>query len=139
MRILFTFILISIALVVKSQEHHQPQRTAADIARKQTEMLVRELHITDSAMRDTLFRMHLKYANRRINNCTRAEALQIMLQMQEELKNILTAEQFESFINHRIDQRPRSPQNPCNWIAPSLQGNPAPLPSGATHTPPPPQ
>ena len=138
MRILFTIILISIVFAVRAQEHSHPQRTAADIARKQTEMLVRELQITDSALRDTLFRMHLKYANLRINHCTRAEALQCMLQMQEELKQILTAEQFEAFMNHRIDQGPRSPQNPCNWIAPSLHSDPLPSSNRETDMQPPP-
>lgn len=96
-RILFILILSSFVLGVHAQEKRShPQRTPADIARKQTEMLVRELNITDSVQRDTLYRMHLKYANMRSQHCTRADNLNLMMAIQEELKNILSPEQFEA-------------------------------------------
>ena len=57
--ILIVTLLMSVALGAQEQQH--PHRTAADIASKQTEMLIRELNITDSVLRDTLYRMHLKY------------------------------------------------------------------------------
>ena len=118
MRCFLIFSFIVVALLALAQNHH-PQRTATDIARKQTEMLVRELQITDSVLRDTLFRMHLKYAEKRQSeNYTRADVLQCMLLMQEELKNILPAELYEAFMNRQLNHEPRSPQNPCNWIAP---------------------
>ena len=139
MRYLLIFTFIVVALLATAQHHH-PQRTATDIARKQTEMLVRELQITDSVLRDTLFRMHLKYAEKRQSeNYTRADVLQCMLLMQEELKNILPAELYETFMNRQLNHEPRSPQNPCNWIAPHPHhGERAPQVSEAPDMPPPP-
>ena len=139
MRYLLIFTFIVVALLATAQHHH-PQRTATDIARKQTEMLVRELEITDSVLRDTLFRMHLKYAEKRQSeNYTRADVLQCMLLMQEELKNILPAELYETFMNRQLNHEPRSPQNPCNWIAPHPHhGERAPQVSEAPDMPPPP-
>ena len=139
MRYLLIFTFIVVALLATAQHHH-PQRTATDIARKQTEMLVRELEITDSVLRDTLFRMHLKYAEKRQSeNYTRADVLQCMLLMQEELKNILPTELYEAFMNRQLNHEPRSPQNPCNWIAPHPHhGERAPQTSEAPDMPPPP-
>ena len=103
-------------------------------------MLVRELQITDSVLRDTLFRMHLKYAEKfRSKDYTRADALQYMLLMQEELKNILPTELYEAFMNRQLNHEPRAPQNPCNWIAPHPHhGERAPQASEAPDMPPPP-
>ena len=139
MRYLLIFTFIVVALLATAQHHH-PQRTATDIARKQTEMLVRELQITDSVLRDTLFRMHLKYAEKRQSeNYTRADVLQCMLLMQEELKNILPTELYEAFMNRQLNHEPRAPQNPCNWIAPhSHHGERAPQASEAPDMPSPP-
>ena len=139
MRCFFIVSFIVVALLALAQNHH-PQRTATDIARKQTEMLVRELEITDSVLRDTLFRMHLKYAEKRQSeNYTRADVLQCMLLMQEELKNILPAELYEAFMNRQLNHEPRSPQNPCNWIAPHPHhGERAPQTSEAPDMPSPP-
>ena len=139
MRYLLIFTFIVVALLATAQHHH-PQRTATDIARKQTEMLVRELQITDSVLRDTLFRMHLKYAEKRQSeNYTRADVLQCMLLMQEELKNILPTELYEAFMNRQLNHEPRAPQNPCNWIAPHPHhGERAPQVSEAPDMPPPP-
>lgn len=139
MRYLLIFTFIVVALLATAQ-HHYPQRTATDIARKQTEMLVRELQITDSVLRDTLFRMHLKYAEKRQSeNYTRADVLQCMLLMQEELKNILPTELYEAFMNRQLNHEPRAPQNPCNWIAPHPHhGERALQASEAPDMPPPP-
>ena len=139
MRCFFIVSFIVVALLALAQNHH-PQRTATDIARKQTEMLVRELEITDSVLRDTLFRMHLKYAEKRQSeNYTRADVLQCMLLMQEELKNILPAELYETFMNRQLNHEPRAPQNPCNWIAPHPHHSErAPQASEAPDMPPPP-
>ena len=139
MRYLLIFTFIVVALLATAQHHH-PQRTATDIARKQTEMLVRELQITDSVLRDTLFRMHLKYAEKRQSeNYTRADVLQCMLLMQEELKNILPTELYEAFMNRQLNHEPRAPQNPCNWIAPHPHhGERTPQASEAPDMPPPP-
>ena len=139
MRYLLIFTFIVVALLATAQHHH-PQRTAIDIARKQTEMLVRELQITDSVLRDTLFRMHLKYAEKfRSKDYTRADVMQYMLLMQEELKNILPTEIYEAFMNRQLNHEPRAPQNPSNWNAPHpYHGERAPQASEAPDMPPPP-
>lgn len=124
-RIVLTIIIIAFSLIAKAQVHSHPQRSAADIARKQTEMLVRELHITDSTLRDTIYRMHLKYAKKRTANSTQNEILECMQNIQEELKQILTPAQYKAFMNLRHNQGPRSPQNSCNWLAPQQGVAPA--------------
>ena len=119
MRSMCILLILIVALPALAQKHQHPQRTATDIARKQTEMLVRELNITDSILRDTIFRMHLKYAKQqKREDYTRADVIQCMLLMQEELKHILPSELYDAFMNRRLNHQPRSPQNPCNWIAP---------------------
>ena len=137
-RMLFILVVSIVILGVQAQDKgSHPQRTPADIARKQTEMLVRELNITDSVQRDTLYRMHFKYANMRNEHCTRADILNFMMAIQEELKSILTPEQFEAFMNRQLNHQPRSHQYPCNLIAPHQHGAPPPPPR-APHMPPPP-
>jgi hypothetical protein len=121
MRIVFILLIISFTLVAKAQVNSHPQRSAADIAHKQTEMLVRELNITDSTTRDTLYRMHLKYAKKRTTLSNRDEILECMRNIQEELSHILTPAQYNAFMKLRLNQGPRSPQNSCNWLAPQQQ------------------
>ena len=113
--VLYIFCLI--LLPVASLAQHRPQRTAEDIASKQTEMLVRELQISDSVLRDTLYRMHLKYACQRLANNTRAEAMRVMYAITEELEHILPAELFQQFMNHQVNYEPHRPQMPFNRIS----------------------
>lgn len=75
---------------------------------KQTMRLVRELGITDSVRIDTLYRMHLKYALVRQKGLSRAQNLERMQAIHNELKNLLTPEEFEHFMNHPAEQ-PRRP------------------------------
>lgn len=107
---------MSISLSLGAQEQFSPKRTAMDIARKQTEMLVRELGITDSLLHEALFHMHLKYAQMRNISNTRNEAIQRMLQMQEELKQILGPELFDIFMNRQVENDARTPKHTCKWI-----------------------
>lgn len=107
-------ILLS-SLLLHAQDENYPRRTANDIANKQTEMLVRELGIHDSVIRDTLFHMYLKYAKMSIVSNTRNEAIQRLLQMQEELRLILTPEQYTTFMNRQMGNHPRIPHHPCHW------------------------
>ena len=113
-----SLVLLALSLSMVAQKSVQPRRTAADIAQKQTEMLVRELNITDSVLRDILFHMHLKYATLRDISNTRNEAIQRMIQMQEELKDILSPEQFAAFMNRQVEHHPRTPHHPCNLVVP---------------------
>lgn len=100
----------------------RPPRTPEEEATKQTTRLVRELGITDSVRYDTLYRMHLKYARIRQNGLTRAQNMERMQAIFNELKILLTAEEFERFINHPAEQ-PRRPHG-ANMLAPGKQQMP---------------
>lgn len=143
-RIGYIILFLFFSLLLFAQHSTHPRRTAEDIARKQTEMLVRELGITDSVLRDTLFRMHLKYANMRHDGFTRADVMDCMQRIQEELQQLLSPEQFATFMNRQLNPHPRTPQHPCNWIAPSPHHPQMPpsdeqfQPEGEPNMPPPP-
>ena len=62
---------------------------------KQTEMLVRDLDIHDSLLRDTIYRVHLRYARRRDQATTRMEAVECINRLLLELKGILSPSQYE--------------------------------------------
>ena len=100
------------------QAHHNchPQLTSEDIARKQTEMLVRELSIQDSIIRDTLYHLHLKFARKREISNTRAEAMQYMQEANAELQTILTPEQYEQYMNQQVNYAPHRHRAPHNRI-----------------------
>ena len=100
----------------------RPQRTPEEEAIKQTLRLVRELDITDSVRIDTIYRMHLKYARFRQKGLTRAENMERMQAIYEELKHLLTPEEFERFMNHPAEQ-PRRPRG-ANVIAPAKAPTP---------------
>ena len=113
------FILIIVFICASAKLCAQyPRRTAEDIARKQTEMLVRELNIRDSIIRDTLYHLHLKYAHKREISNTRAEAMQYMQEINAELQNILTPEQYQQFMNQQVNYGPHRPHKPYNSIIP---------------------
>ena len=63
----------------------------------------------DSVRIDTLYRMHLKYALVRQKGLSRAQNLERMQAIHNELKNLLTPEEFERFMNHpaELPRRPR--------------------------------
>ncbi len=105
-----------------AQEPVRPQRTPEEEALKQTMRLVRELGIQDSVRFDTLYRMHLKYAMIRQKGLTRAENMQRMQAIYDELKVLLTPEEFERFMNHPAEQ-PRRPRG-AGVLAPAKQGPP---------------
>ncbi len=66
---------------------------------KQTEMLVRDLEISDTTLRDTIYRIHLRYARSRQESFTRTEAVERMNRLLSELKLILTPQQFERLMS----------------------------------------
>jgi hypothetical protein len=117
MKHLFILILaILFVSLLRAQNNCHPQRTAEDIARKQTEMMVRELCIHDSLIRDTLYRMHLKFAQKRTISNTRAEAMQYMQDANMELQRILTPEQYQQYMNQQINYAPHRHRAPYNRI-----------------------
>ena len=106
------FLLIALLVLLSQpawcqppQGEHMPPRTAEEEAMKQTERLTRELAISDTVTRDTLYRLHLKYAVLRRKGLTRAQNLQYMQQATEELSHILSEEQFNRLPHP--DERPQ--------------------------------
>ncbi len=112
MKRLFSIICATfVAGLMLAQEpvRERPQRTPEEEAMKQTMRLQRELGIRDSVRIDTLYRMHLKYARIRQKGLTRAENMDRMQSIYNELKQLLTPDEFERFMNHPAEQ-PRRPR-----------------------------
>lgn len=121
------FILLSAAIMagfVWAQEpaEERPHRTPEEEALKQTVRLVRELDINDSARFDTIYRMHLKYARFRQKGLTRAENMERVQAIHNELKHLLTVDEFDRFMNHPVEQPRRS--HGANAIMPARQTAP---------------
>ena len=125
------YILSLVALlagVMMAQDNFErPQRTPEEEALKQTTRLIRELGIQDSARIDTLYRMHLKYARFRQKGLSRAENMERMQSIYAELKQLLTPDEFERFMNHPAEQ-PRHPRG-AGFVAPAKQLPPKELPA----------
>ena len=96
-------------LMLAQEQTVRPQRTPEEEASKQTERLVRELGIKDSVRIDTIYKMHLKYAQIRQKGLSRAENMERMQSIYNELKRLLTPDEFERFMNHPAEQ-PRRPR-----------------------------
>lgn len=96
-------------------EYKRPIRTPEEEANKMTELLSRELSLTE-LQKDTVYRIHLKYAKLRRTSNTRQEALQRMNDMTKELLQVMTKKQQESFLNKQIDNEPRRPQSSVGRI-----------------------
>jgi len=108
---IFTFfcaVLFAGSLMAQEPVAKRSLRTPEEEALKQTVRLVRELGIRDSARFDTLYRMHLKYARSRHTGLTRAQNWERMQAIYNELKLLLTPQEFEQFMNHPAEQ-PRRP------------------------------
>lgn len=118
-RISFVLFAALTAGVLWAQEpvSDRPQRTPEEEASKQTTRLVRELGIQDSTRIDTIYRMHLKFARVRQQGLTRAQNLDRMQSIYEELKKLLTNEEFERFMNHPVEQ-PRRPHGANRMMGP---------------------
>ena len=82
------------------------QRTPADEAAKQTAMLERRLQLTEQQV-DTVYKIHLFYANRRREMSERLEHRQLFEQMIHELKGVLTPEQIKKLEQMQIDSKNR--------------------------------
>lgn len=109
--VLFLLIGLSSGMMAQSRST-MPQRSAEETAMKQTEMLVRELGITDSMTYDTIYRMHLKYERMRMRSNTRQDHLIYLQGITDELKGILTAEQFNQFMNTQLNPESHRPMRP---------------------------
>ncbi|MEE1254536.1 MAG: hypothetical protein UHJ11_05730 [Paludibacteraceae bacterium] len=113
-RIIFILLLCMVGVCFVAAQDHQVrrERTPEEEAAKQTERLIRELGIKDSLRIDTLYKMHLKYAQLRRQGLTRAENVKRMYAIYSELTVLLTPEELERFMNHPTEQ-PRRPHGAC--------------------------
>ncbi len=110
-------------MLAQEPVRERPQRTPEEEAMKQTMRLQRELGIRDSVRIDTLYRMHLKYARIRQKGLTRAQEMDRMNAIYAELKNLLTPNEFEQFMNHPAEQ-PRRPRG-AHVLSPNSNIQPA--------------
>ncbi|MBQ1858672.1 MAG: hypothetical protein II605_00655 [Paludibacteraceae bacterium] len=111
-----------VAMMAQAPAEDRPHRTPEEEALTQTTRLVRELNITDSVRFDTIYRMHLKYARIRQKGLSRAENMLRLQNIYDELRLLLTPEEFERFMNQPAE-RPRRPHGATNVQAP---GKPTP-------------
>jgi len=128
-RLFFIACAALVAVIMTAQEpvSERPHRTPEEEALKQTTRLVRELDIRDSVRFDTIYRMHLKYARIRQNGLTRAQNMERMQAIYEELKHLLSSEELDRFMNHPAEQ-PRRPRGANRMMAAPVQA----APSGVT-------
>lgn len=120
---LFSFVLVALfagnVCAQEPVESSRPQRTPEEEALTQTMRLTRELGIRDSVRIDTIYKMHLKYARFRQKGLSRAENMERMQAIYNELRLLLTPEEFEQFMNHPAEQ-PRRPRG-ANVLLPAKQ------------------
>lgn len=112
-RLFLSLCVVSMALSLSAQEAPKGPRTipsAEQKALKQTERIVRELGIDDTAQYHQLFDMNLRYARQHENGCTRAQWLEEMEARNKDLKKILTKEQYDAFMNKQVQEGPHGPR-----------------------------
>lgn len=112
-RLFLSLCLFSAVCMLSAQEAPQGPRshpTAEEKALKQTEMIVRELRITDTVQYHQLFDMHLRYARQYENGYTRAQWMEVIEAMNKDLRAILTQEQYEAFMNKQVQEGPHGPK-----------------------------
>ena len=132
---IFTFLLTGASVAFAQSPYIR--RTPEEMARKQTEMLVRDLDITDSLVCDTIYKVHLRLARTRHPHPTPEEVAQYRDSLSYALRAILTPEQYQLFLDSRNKPNPRYPQPPVNRFALSPCDT-CPPPPRAEGTPPPP-
>ena len=108
----FSFLLLLPIGAAARQSRQSDTRTPEEIAQKQTHRLIRELDLRDSVQIDTLYKMHLKYARMRVKSNTRREDLERLTAMTDELRGILTEEQYNKFMNKQVCHSPHGNASP---------------------------
>ena len=104
---IYTIFLTLLPMIFLGQQsENRPVRSPEQVAEKQTEMLNRELGLTPE-QRDTIYKMHLKYAQLRKESEPRDSTMARFTQMKAELKNILNKEQYFRFMNMQSDIGPK--------------------------------
>ena len=134
--LIFTFLLTGASVAFAQSPYIR--RTPEEMARKQTEMLVRDLGITDSLVCDTIYKVHLHFALQRHPHPTPEEVAQYRDSLSQALRGILTPEQYRLFLDSRNKPDPRYPQPPVNRFAPAPCDTCSPPPRAAGTPPPPP-
>lgn len=114
-KLLLLVMIIFGCMQLSAQEYVRPHRTPEEEAEKFTEMLQRELEL-DSAQRDTIYKINLKYARLRRMSNTRAENLDRMNRLTTELQGVLTAKQFNAFMNRQVEVAPHRPSQPVSPV-----------------------
>ncbi len=104
--LLSLFLLVGVLQLSARQSDGRPMRTPEQIADTQTERLQRDLNLTEE-QRNQVHALHLKYAMRRTGNETREQIVIRMDSMRAEMKDILTSEQFELFMQKRRETGPQ--------------------------------
>ena len=107
--VLVIMMMMTSLVVVAQNDEFRPSRTPEEEAQKQTEMLSRELTLSEQ-QRDTVYKIHLKYAKLRQVSNTRAEGLARLNAMTQELLSVMTPAQQEAFLNKQIEPHPRRMQ-----------------------------
>lgn len=92
--------------LMAQQAEGKPQRTPQQIAERQTERLQRDVNLTEQ-QRDTVYAIHLKYAERRRENEDRSHVMIRMDSLREDLKGVLTDEQFKLLQQKRRETGPQ--------------------------------
>lgn len=100
------FALLGGISLMAQQAEGKPQRTPQQIAERQTERLQRDVNLTEQ-QRDTVYAIHLKYAERRRENEDRSHVMIRMDSLREDLKGVLTDEQFKLLQEKRRETGPQ--------------------------------
>ncbi len=100
------FALLGGISLMAQQAEGKPQRTPQQIAERQTERLQRDVNLTEQ-QRDTVYAIHLKYAERRRENEDRSHVMIRMDSLREDLKGVLTDEQFKLLQQKRRETGPQ--------------------------------
>ncbi len=129
---ILSILVFSFTLVVNAQSwNDRPMNSIEEDAQRQTEMLVREVGIQDSVQREAIYQMFLRMSTDRRRSNTRAEELQRLIQMDKDLKNILTPQQYDLFMNTQVDTRMQRP--PMPFGQPPHDGEPHQCPMPPDH------
>ncbi len=98
-----------------SSDH--PKRTPEEEADKHTEMMKRDLQLTDAQM-ESIFQIYLNFAKNKQNVKSREEMIVLFKQLNESFKVVLTEEQYQLHIKHQQEVRNRRHNKHAN------EGNP---------------
>lgn len=93
LRLLVLVVVLFIALFIQAQNSSITNRTPEQEAKKQTEKMQKELELDDEQV-EKVYELNLKYAKERKETNSRVDAMKRIRKKDEELKKILTQEQY---------------------------------------------